>query len=93
MVSPRNFTAIAFLTEGQDVIIAQVLLGKISSLSTDQWAQALSNTLRRAPTRPLAGRGLLSRVLAPQPLPEIVYRGGQTRVCRAVSVVRVVTRR
>ncbi|MDR7941226.1 4'-phosphopantetheinyl transferase AcpT [Enterobacter soli] len=53
----------------------QVFLGKISSLSTDCWAQALA---LHAPTgeqrdRWLAGRGLLSRLFAPQPLPEIVY--------------------
>ncbi|AIV31853.1 4'-phosphopantetheinyl transferase AcpT [Enterobacter cloacae] len=54
----------------------QVLLGKISSLSTDQWAQALSQYAPQGAQRArwLAGRGLLSRVLAPQPLPEIVYR-------------------
>lgn len=53
----------------------QVFLGKISSLSTDHWAEALS---RHAPegaqrARWLAGRGLLSRLLAPKPLPEIIY--------------------
>lgn len=53
----------------------QVFLGKISSLSTDSWAEALS---RHAPegahrARWLAGRGLLSRLLSPRPLPEIVY--------------------
>ena len=53
----------------------QVFLGKISSLSTNRWAQALS---RHAPegahrARWLAGRGLLSRLLAPTPLPEIIH--------------------
>lgn len=53
----------------------QVFLGKISSLSTDPWAQALT---RHAPqgarrARWLAGRGLLSRLFAPRPLPDIVY--------------------
>lgn len=53
----------------------QVFLGKISSLSTDHWAEAL---LQHAPqgahrARWLAGRGLLSRLFAPKPLPEIVY--------------------
>ena len=53
----------------------QVFLGKISSLSTNRWAQALS---RHAPegahrARWLAGRGLLSRLLAPTSLPEIIH--------------------
>jgi 4'-phosphopantetheinyl transferase len=53
----------------------QVFLGKISSLSTNRWAEALS---RHAPegahrARWLAGRGLLSRLLAPTPLPEIIH--------------------
>ncbi len=53
----------------------QVFLGKISTLSNDNWAEALA---RQAPqgarrARWLAGRGLLSRLLDPQPLPEIVY--------------------
>lgn len=53
----------------------QVFLGKISSLSTDRWAEALCEHApegaRRA--RWLAGRGLLSRLLAPKPLPEIIH--------------------
>lgn len=53
----------------------QVFLGKISSLSTDNWAEALT---RYAPegaqrARWLAGRGLLSRLFASEPLPEIIY--------------------
>jgi len=53
----------------------QVFLGKISSLSTNRWAEALS---RHAPegaqrARWLAGRGLLSRLLAPKSLPEIIH--------------------
>ncbi|MBO4148165.1 4'-phosphopantetheinyl transferase AcpT [Enterobacter ludwigii] len=53
----------------------QVFLGKISSLSTSCWAEALS---RHAPegaqrARWLADRGLLSRLLAPEQLPEIIY--------------------
>ena len=53
----------------------QVFLGKISSLSTDRWAEALCEHApegaRRA--RWLAGRGLLSRLLAPKPLPELIH--------------------
>ncbi|UWX93124.1 4'-phosphopantetheinyl transferase AcpT [Enterobacter mori] len=53
----------------------QVLLGKISSLSTDRWAEALS---RHAPddarrTRWLAEHGILARLFAPLPLPEIIH--------------------
>lgn len=53
----------------------QVILGKISSLSTDSWAESL---VRQAPegvqrARWLADRVLLSRLFAPKPVPEIVY--------------------
>lgn len=53
----------------------QVFLGKISSLSIDPWAEALSALAPQDARRPrwLAGRCLLSRLLAPEPLPEIIY--------------------
>ncbi|MRS91592.1 4'-phosphopantetheinyl transferase AcpT [Enterobacteriaceae bacterium RIT714] len=53
----------------------QVFLGKISTLCADSWTLALADQAPKSAQRDrwLAGRGLLSRVLAPQKLPEIVY--------------------
>lgn len=53
----------------------QVYLGKISTLSVDRWAMALADRAPHGPQRGrwLACRGLLSRLLAPETLPEIVY--------------------
>lgn len=49
----------------------QVFLGKISTLSTDSWAEALAESVPQNVDRArwLAARGLLSRLLAPQPPP------------------------
>lgn len=58
-----------------ELAMYQVFLGKISTLSTDSWAEALAESVPQNVDRArwLAARGLLSRLLAPQPLPDFVY--------------------
>lgn len=58
-----------------ELAMYQVFLGKISTLSTDSWAEALAERVPQNVDRArwLAVRGLLSRLLAPQPLPDFVY--------------------